>query len=79
MLLQKEPYSKEDYPELGKENYNIIKQFWASNDDNRVVAKHDYIPETLSVRNLKTLRPRTWLNDEVFQRNLLSGCLIIHV
>ena len=65
ILLDKHSYSRENYPILSFKNYKIIYQIWNTKDENKIVATHPILKETLSVKNFKTLNRSNWLNDEV--------------
>mgnify|MGYP000964122823 FL=1 len=63
-VIEKETRN-EGNPVLEVTHYKKVDEIWVKKNENEIVAHHDHIKEILSVRNLKTLKPGTWLNDEV--------------
>jgi hypothetical protein len=55
-----------NFPLIEYEDYKRVKKVWDSKEPiENIVVRHEHIPEPLSVKNLKTTKGTTWINDEV--------------
>jgi hypothetical protein len=66
-LFEKILKERPNFPTITFDQYKKVLSIWESRiPESTVVAKFDYIPQVLSIKNLKTLKGTNWLNDEVY-------------
>ena len=66
-LFEKILKERPNFPTITLDQYKKVLSIWESRvPESTVVAKFDYIPQVLSIKNLRTLSGTSWLNDEVY-------------